>query len=712
MEKVLSTLLGVVIAIVASGVLFIGANKWFDLARRNWSWFSMVTGALISGLAAGVLAGNRVSIWQFSYEEGSTGTSAWLYVVIAIVAGGALGAALSATEGMSMRLLVGGGGGLVLGAFHGFFLAETAYPALQLVPLLVWPIGGAIVGYGLGMISDKPSLRRAVDFATIGWVFGTWLVPSIGGGTRVEAIVAMAVLGLGFGTRIAMTGAADCFRRETIALKSRATIFLFPSMLFISVSLIIPTLRTLWLSLLGSRSVEFVGLENFVSIFTDPGIFKTEDWAFMFTQELFIIGALFAAIGTVLAWRAAKARGNPPNPLSLFLGAAGAVALVIGYVLNYLADPDAIATAVADDAPFSLAATTVVLVGFLLTVGGILMGSLSARGGGHRLDWTPSNMGSLGVGVFFLFFGAFAALRGTIFNNLWWVVGVVGLATSLGLMIAVLADRSKSETIAKSLIFMPMAISFVGAGIIWRFMYIARPIQKDQTGIINTPWVWLGKISTEGGTGRVIFTIILVVFAAALAYLAYRGLSANENGLATGSFLAMAPPVWLAWRLWEGSGIGGVVETENGFFAEPLFFLQTSPFNNFWLMVVLIWIQTGFAMVIMSAAIKAVPAELIEASKVDGATESQTFWGVTIPQISSTIGVVVTTLIVLVMKVFDIVKVMTNGNFDTQVLANEMWQKAFTESDFGVGSAVAVVLFISVLPVMYINIRRMQEEGA
>jgi ABC-type sugar transport system permease subunit len=713
LEKVLSTLWGVVIAIVASGVLFIGANKWFDLARKNWSWFSMVTGALISGAVAGVLAGNRNSIWQFTYEEGSSGTTAWLYVLIAIAAGAALGAVLSGTEGMTMRLAVGGGGGLVLGAFHGFFLAESSYPALQIVPLLAWPIGGAVLGYGWGMLAGKHQLRRAIDLATLGWLVGAWLVPSIGGGTRVEAIVALGLLGLGLGTRIAVTGAADYFRREEIALKSRATIFLAPAILFISVSLIIPTIRTLYLSLLDGRSVEFVGFENFVTIFTDPGIFKIDEWAFMFTEQFFIIGALLAAVGTVLAWRAAKARGNPPSPISMVLASAGAVALVIGYAINYFADPEVVeAAAGADGSAFDMLATTVVLIGFLLTVAGIVMSSITARSGGHHLDWSPSNAGALGVGVFFLFFGAFAALRGTIFNNLWWVVGVVGLATSLGLMIAVLADRSKSETIAKSLIFMPMAISFVGAGIIWRFMYIARPIQKDQTGIINTPWVWLGKISTEGGTGRVIFTIVLVVFAAALAYLAYRGLAANENGLATGSFLAMAPPVWLAWRLWEGSGIGGVVETENGFFADPIFFLQTSPFNNFWLMMVLIWIQTGFAMVIMSAAIKAVPAELIEASKVDGATEGQTFWAVTIPQIMSTIGVVVTTLIVLVMKVFDIVKVMTNGNFDTQVLANEMWQKAFTESNFGVGSAVAVVLFISVLPVMYVNIRRMQGENA
>ena len=114
-------------------------------------------------------------------------------------------------------------------------------------------------------------------------------------------------------------------------------------------------------------------------------------------------------------------------------------------------------------------------------------------------------------------------------------------------------------------------------------------------------------------------------------------------------------------------------------------------------------------MVIFSAAIKAVPGEFIEAAKVDGATETQIFWRVIIPQIATTIGVVVTTLIVLVMKVYDIVKVMTNGNFGTQVLASDMWQRAFTESNYGLGSALAVVLFISVLPIMFYNIRRMQK---
>ncbi len=186
-----------------------------------------------------------------------------------------------------------------------------------------------------------------------------------------------------------------------------------------------------------------------------------------------------------------------------------------------------------------------------------------------------------------------------------------------------------------------------------------------------------------------------------------------------GSLGISLPFIWFIWRL-LGPGIGGYqIDPETGLaainpatgqvFADPIIFIQTPPWNNFFLMIVLIWIQVGFTMVIFSAAIKAVPGDLIEAANVDGATESQTFWSVTIPQIAPTIGVVVTTLIVLVMKVFDIVKVMTNGNFDSQVLANAMWQRAFTELDFGRGAALAALIFLSVLPIMYINIRRIQK---
>ncbi len=142
-----------------------------------------------------------------------------------------------------------------------------------------------------------------------------------------------------------------------------------------------------------------------------------------------------------------------------------------------------------------------------------------------------------------------------------------------------------------------------------------------------------------------------------------------------------------------------------------MLFVQEVPFNNMWLMVVLIWVQTGFAMVILSAAIKAVPTELTEAAKVDGATESQVFWRITLPQIAPTIGVVTTALFVTVMKVFDIVYAMTNGNFGTQVIANEMWIRAFGQTNLGLGSALAVVLFVSVIPVMWINVRRTQRGG-
>jgi alpha-glucoside transport system permease protein len=128
-------------------------------------------------------------------------------------------------------------------------------------------------------------------------------------------------------------------------------------------------------------------------------------------------------------------------------------------------------------------------------------------------------------------------------------------------------------------------------------------------------------------------------------------------------------------------------------------------------MIVFIWIQVGFSMVILSAAIKAVPTELIEAAKIDGATDAQVFWRVTLPQIATTIGVVVTTLIVGVMKVYDIVKVMTNGQFGSQVLANNMFQEAFSFNDIGKGAALAILIFVSVLPIMVSNIRRMQREA-
>jgi ABC-type sugar transport system permease subunit len=344
----------------------------------------------------------------------------------------------------------------------------------------------------------------------------------------------------------------------------------------------------------------------------------------------------------------------------------------------------------------------------------LALGAVIGRWLGRRVGMGFSAGGGsltlLAGGVTLLGFAIFTSIRGTIPNNLWWIFSVIIFAVSLGLAVAVLADRSKGENIAKSLIFLPMAISFVGASVIWRLIYVARPPQDPQTGVFNALWVMLGEWSNSAAASATV-SLVLGLIIAGLLYLAWRGWQADSAAIVAGALVVSAVLGYLIFRF-LGPGIGGfaVSPLTGEIIPDPVLFIQQGPWNNFWMMLVFIWIQTGFAMVIFSAAIKAVPQELIEAARIDGATETQSFWRVTVPQIYPTIGVVVTTLIVTVLKVFDIPKVMTNGNFDTQVLANEMWQRAFTELDFGLGSAVAVLLFLGVLPVMAMNIRRMQRE--
>ncbi len=349
-------------------------------------------------------------------------------------------------------------------------------------------------------------------------------------------------------------------------------------------------------------------------------------------------------------------------------------------------------------------------MGLALVAAGLVAGLWLGRRRGTTIQPAASSVGPASVGLLLLLFAVFANLRGTVMNNLWWVVVVTLLSTVLGLAAAVLADRARFESVAKSLIFMPMAISFVGAGIIWRFMYIARPPQKPQTGLFNAIWVGLGTLAPSGA-GQATVVAVLVAATAVLAGLCAFGIRRRQAGIAIGSAFIALPALWLIYRV-LGPGLGGVQTGPLGdTMGKPILFVQEGPFNNVWLMVVLIWIQTGFAMVILSAAIKAVPVDLIEAARVDGANDGQVFFNVTLPTIVPTISVIVTALVVLVMKVFDIVRVMTNGNFGTQVIANEMWQRAFTEFNLGLGSALAVVLFVAVVPVMGLNIRRMQRSG-
>jgi alpha-glucoside transport system permease protein len=225
-------------------------------------------------------------------------------------------------------------------------------------------------------------------------------------------------------------------------------------------------------------------------------------------------------------------------------------------------------------------------------------------------------------------------------NTVLWVVVTPLVATAVGLVYAVLVDRSPFEAFAKALIFLPMAISFVGASIIWNFVYAYRPAQGkiQQIGLLNQLVVW------AGGT----------------------------------------PQQWLV----------------------------NTPWNTFFLVVVLIWIQAGFATTILSASIKAIPDDVIEAATLDGATSFKMFRYVTIPSIRPTLVVVLTTISIASLKIFDIVQVSTGGRFETSVIANEFYSQSFRADNQGLGSALAVLLFVLVIPIVVYNIRQLRASEA
>lgn len=223
-------------------------------------------------------------------------------------------------------------------------------------------------------------------------------------------------------------------------------------------------------------------------------------------------------------------------------------------------------------------------------------------------------------------------------NNLLWMIVGTSLSVGIGMLVAVLADRSRLESVYKSIVFMPLAISFVGAGVIWKFVYTYR------------------------GTGSGI----------------------QEIGLLNAIVLAL----------------GGN--------AQP--WLSLPPWNTFFLIIIMIWLQTGFAMVIFSSAIKGIPIELLEAARLDGASEIQSFFKVTIPYIWGTLITVTTTIIIFSLKLFDIVRVMTGGNNGTNVIANEFYLQRFTYGDTGKGSAIAIILLLAVVPVIINNLRQFNKE--
>jgi alpha-glucoside transport system permease protein len=223
-------------------------------------------------------------------------------------------------------------------------------------------------------------------------------------------------------------------------------------------------------------------------------------------------------------------------------------------------------------------------------------------------------------------------------NNLLWLVVGTGLSVVFGLLIAVLADRSRFEKVAKSVIFLPMAISFVGAGVMWRFIYFYKPPAEAQIGLLNALVVALGG----------------------------------------------APVAWITKQPW----------------------------NNLFLVAIMIWLNTGYATVLLSAALKGVPSELLEAGRIDGANEVQIFFRIIIPQIKGTIITVATTILIGCLKIFDIVFVMTNGNYGTEVIASQFYKQMFKFQHFGRGGAIAIILLLAVIPVMVYNLRQFREREA
>lgn len=222
-------------------------------------------------------------------------------------------------------------------------------------------------------------------------------------------------------------------------------------------------------------------------------------------------------------------------------------------------------------------------------------------------------------------------------NTLIWTLLVPIFSTALGLAIAYMTDRMKRAAVIKSLIFMPMAISFVGAGIIWRFVYAYEPnLKRPEIGLLSS-----------------------------------------------------------IWRAMEW---------------EPRNWLLEAPLNTLLLIIVMVWIQTGFAMVVLSAAMKNIPDEIIEASLLDGTSNFRRFTRITIPMIRATIVVVLTTITIGTLKVFDIVRTMTGGNFQTNVIANEMYTQSFRQMNYGTGSALAIILFVAIVPIIIYNVRQLRLE--
>ncbi len=326
--------------------------------------------------------------------------------------------------------------------------------------------------------------------------------------------------------------------------------------------------------------------------------------------------------------RALRAGGGDQT-LAKIVSLVVAVVVGVGGVWLFYAGMNALITRFAGERtqrkllPWVFVGPALALLAIYLVIPAVLtiITSLTAQGGLKNWEWALTDK----------------AMWATYRNNIvWLIVGTAG-AVGLGLLIAGLVDRVKHESMAKTLVFIPLAISLVGASVIWRFVYAWKPAGQEQYGLLNAVWTALGQ--------------------------------------------------------------------------QPVPWIQTPPINTYLMIVILIWLQTGFCMVVLSAAIKGVPAEVTEAAKLDGASERQLFRKIIVPMIRGSLVTVTITTAIVVLKVFDIVYTLTGGRFDTDVIANQMFLQKFQFFNDGRSAVLAVILFVAVLPLMILNVRQMRHQG-
>lgn len=339
------------------------------------------------------------------------------------------------------------------------------------------------------------------------------------------------------------------------------------------------------------------------------------------------VAVLWDLIGNVEEARALRAGGGDQT-LAKIVSLVVAVVVGVGGVWLFYWGSNLIISLFGEGTqrrvlPWIFVGPALLLLGIFLVLPAVLtiITSFTAQGGLKNWEWALTDK----------------AMWATYRNNIiWLVVGTAG-AVGLGLLIAGLVDRIKRESMVKTLVFIPLAISLVGASVIWRFVYAWKPAGQEQYGLLNAVWTALGQ--------------------------------------------------------------------------QPVPWIQTPPINTYLMIVILIWLQTGFCMVVLSAAIKGVPAEVTEAAKLDGATERQLFFKIIVPMIRGSLVTVTITTAIVVLKVFDIVYTLTGGRFDTDVIANQMFLQKFQFFNDGRSAVLAVILFVAVLPLMILNVRQMRHQG-